>query len=90
MFPGWLTYIRAGAAICGDHLRREGAGSIRRPGRTGASNVLKPIPTMSIAALVLLAASAILSGCNTTAGIGKDMSAAGQAIAKDANDNKTY
>jgi entericidin B len=39
----------------------------------------------SLAAAIALAASLLLSACHTTAGAGKDISAAGNAITKKAN-----
>lgn len=38
--------------------------------------------------LVLSGAASLLSACNTTAGFGKDMSSAGQAIDQSAESNK--
>jgi predicted small secreted protein len=32
----------------------------------------------------------VLSGCNTVKGVGDDMSAAGEAISKEADKNKNY
>jgi predicted small secreted protein len=39
----------------------------------------------SLAAVLALAAALLLPACNTTAGAGKDISAAGNAITKKAN-----
>ena len=36
--------------------------------------------------VLALAASALLAGCNTVAGVGKDVSAAGKAVTGAAND----
>jgi len=40
------------------------------------------------AALLLMAASATLSACNTVAGAGKDVSSAGKAVTNTADDTK--
>ena len=40
--------------------------------------------------LFLLTGAATLSACNTTAGAGKDLSAAGHAINNSAEENKPY
>jgi predicted small secreted protein len=40
--------------------------------------------------LVLVGSAALLGACNTTAGVGEDMAAAGQAIEKSADENKGY
>jgi predicted small secreted protein len=40
--------------------------------------------------LVLVGSAGLLGACNTTAGAGKDMSAAGEAIEKSAEENKGY
>lgn len=40
--------------------------------------------------LLVFGSAALLSACNTTQGVGEDMSAAGDALAKSADDNKTY
>jgi predicted small secreted protein len=40
--------------------------------------------------LVLLLTGVLLSACNTTAGAGRDLSAAGRAINNSAQENKTY
>jgi entericidin B len=39
--------------------------------------------------VVVMAAGLMLSGCNTTAGVGKDVSATGAAVTRGANDVKT-
>jgi len=41
--------------------------------------------------LMIVAGSAVLlSACNTTEGVGEDMSAAGGALSRSADDNKSY
>ena len=42
---------------------------------------------LGLAILALAAAAPLLSACNTTAGVGKDISAAGQAIDKSATEH---
>ncbi|GIL39515.1 entericidin A/B family lipoprotein [Roseiterribacter gracilis] len=44
----------------------------------------------ALAALVLIAASLGLSACNTMEGAGKDVSAAGKGLTKEADKNKGY
>jgi entericidin B len=39
---------------------------------------------------LLTGAASVLSACNTTAGAGKDISAAGKAIDNSAEENKNY
>lgn len=38
--------------------------------------------------LIVLAAALVLAGCNTVAGVGRDLQAAGSAVAGAANDVK--
>jgi len=40
--------------------------------------------------LLITGAGSLLSACNTTAGAGKDMSAAGKAIEHSAEEHKSY
>ncbi len=40
--------------------------------------------------IVLVMITIILSGCNTMQGAGKDMSKAGEALAKSAEENRNY
>ena len=42
-----------------------------------------------IVALILSAAAPLLAACNTTAGAGQDVSAAGRAVTRTANDVKS-
>ncbi|HEV8712776.1 MAG TPA: entericidin A/B family lipoprotein [Candidatus Binatia bacterium] len=46
--------------------------------------------TAFVALFVLFSAASLLTGCNTTAGAGKDISATGHAITHEADENKTY
>ncbi len=39
--------------------------------------------------VVAMAAGLLLAGCNTTAGVGKDVAATGNAVTRGANDVKT-
>jgi predicted small secreted protein len=50
----------------------------------------KNIRSVFLALLALAAAAPMLSACNTTAGAGEDMSAAGNAIEQSAEKNKPY
>ena len=50
----------------------------------------KRITITSLALLVLVGSAALLGACNTTAGVGEDMAAAGKAIEKSADENKSY
>ena len=48
-----------------------------------------PLTVRGVVLVLLLAAAApLLSACNTTAGAGRDVSAAGNAVTKTANDVK--
>jgi predicted small secreted protein len=48
----------------------------------------KNLATILISLLVLSGGTALLSGCNTTSGAGKDISSAGRAITESAEENK--
>ena len=50
----------------------------------------KRLAITSLTLLVLVGSGALLGACNTTAGAGKDVSAAGEAIEKSAEENKGY
>lgn len=46
---------------------------------------------IALLALITIGVTSIwLTGCNTTAGIGKDIEAAGDAIEEEAEENKRY
>jgi predicted small secreted protein len=51
---------------------------------------MRKIVLMLSTVLALAGAASVLSACNTTAGAGKDIKAAGEAIDKSAEENKTY
>jgi predicted small secreted protein len=51
---------------------------------------MKKIAMTMLTMLLLTGAASALSACNTTAGAGKDLSAAGRAINNSAEENKTY
>lgn len=53
---------------------------IRLATAAGASNLSKGDNMMRFVALFLIAATAVLVGCNTIAGAGEDVSKGGQAI----------
>ena len=46
--------------------------------------------TALLALVLLTGAASLLSACNTTAGAGQDLSAAGKAIHHSAEENKSY
>jgi predicted small secreted protein len=50
----------------------------------------KRLAITSLTLLVLVGSAGLLGACNTTAGAGADMAAAGQAIEKSADKNKGY
>ena len=50
----------------------------------------KRLAITSLTLLVLVGSVALLGACNTTAGAGADMAAAGKAIEKSADKNKGY
>jgi predicted small secreted protein len=50
----------------------------------------KRLAITSLSLLVLVGSVALLGACNTTAGAGADMAAAGKAIEKSADENKGY
>jgi predicted small secreted protein len=52
--------------------------------------VRKRLAITSLTLLALVGAATLLGACNTTAGVGEDMAAAGQAIEKSADENKGY
>ena len=45
---------------------------------------------LTLTAAVLLLVPMLLAGCDATAGAGRDITSAGQAITNSANENKTY
>jgi predicted small secreted protein len=50
----------------------------------------KRLAVTSLTLLILVGSVGLLGACNTTAGAGKDMSAAGTAIENSAEKNKSY
>ena len=48
----------------------------------------KRMTITSLALLVLVGSAALLGACNTTAGVGEDMTAAGKVVGKSADQNK--
>jgi predicted small secreted protein len=50
----------------------------------------KRLAITSLTLLVVVGSAALLGACNTTAGVGEDMTAAGKAIEKSADKNKGY
>jgi predicted small secreted protein len=48
------------------------------------------LATVFIGLFMLFGAATLLAGCNTTAGAGKDISATGHAITREANEHKSY
>ncbi|WP_254070645.1 entericidin A/B family lipoprotein [Acidisphaera sp. L21] len=65
--------------------------STHRPNRPVAT-VAGPAAQRRVGLLglaVVMAAGLALSGCNTTAGVGKDVSATGSAVTRGANDVKS-
>jgi predicted small secreted protein len=54
--------------------------------RTGNDSTMQPqsglrhIATIAVAVIALIGAASLLGGCNTTAGVGKDVSATGNAV----------
>ena len=50
----------------------------------------KRLAIKSLTFLLLVGSAALLGACNTTAGAGADMAAAGKAIEKSADENKGY
>lgn len=51
---------------------------------------MKRLLMLALAASLALPALAILPGCNTVEGAGKDISAGGHAIKDEAQEHKTY
>ena len=50
--------------------------------------IRKRLAIGSLTLLVLVGSAALLGACNTTAGVGEDMAAAGEPIEKSADKNK--
>jgi predicted small secreted protein len=50
----------------------------------------KRLTIMSLTLLALVGSAALLGACNTTAGVGADMAAAGKAIEDTADETKGY
>jgi predicted small secreted protein len=55
-----------------------------------ACMMYKRLAITFLTSLVLVGSAALLGACNTTAGAGADMAAAGKAIEKSADENKGY
>ena len=52
------------------------------------TNMHKTLAKIFLTLVILTGASAVLSACNTTEGVGKDMSAAGHKISNEAEEHK--
>jgi predicted small secreted protein len=52
------------------------------------TNMNKTLAKIFLTLVILTGASAVLSACNTTEGVGKDMSAAGHKISNEAEEHK--
>ena len=50
----------------------------------------KRLTTLLLTLMVVAGTASLLAACNTTAGAGKDMAAAGKAITNSAEDHKGY
>lgn len=50
----------------------------------------KSLAAAFLTLFILTGAASLLSACNTTAGVGKDVSAAGHALNNSAEENKPY
>ena len=53
-------------------------------------HMVKHIWVSAFLGLLLIGSAGLLSGCNTTSGAGKDISATGHAITHEADENKGY
>jgi predicted small secreted protein len=53
-------------------------------------DIMKRLLALALAATFALPSFALLSGCNTVEGAGKDISAGGQKIKEEAKENKKY
>jgi predicted small secreted protein len=69
-----------------------------RPGRAGGSHnhpltngdIMKRVIALALAATFALPSFALLTGCNTVEGAGKDIQAGGSKIKEEARENKKY
>ena len=52
------------------------------------TNMNKTLAKILLTLVILTGASAVLGACNTTEGVGKDMSAAGHKISNEADEHK--
>jgi len=72
--------------------------STTRPGRARGSRnhpstkgeIMKRLIALALAATFALPSFALLSGCNTVEGAGKDVQAGGAKIKEEARENKKY
>jgi len=52
--------------------------------------MMKKMAMAMLTMLLLTGTASLVSACNTTAGVGRDLSAAGRAINNSAEENKPY
>jgi entericidin A len=84
--PNRLSYLQPilqqGAAGCGTNLVRR---SLIRAGRHAFN---QEIPMRKLMGIAVVAATLMVSACNTIEGVGRDVSSAGDTVAKTANGAK--
>lgn len=71
------------------------AWAVRHPGGSDAApkpegDTMSRTTSSATAALIALLLVGLQAGCNTTAGVGKDVSAVGDAVTDTAEENKGY
>jgi predicted small secreted protein len=71
------------------------ASAIRHPGEAVAASrpggfTMRPTPSRLTAGFFALVLIGLLAACNTTEGMGKDLSAVGDAVSDSAEENKGY
>jgi len=57
---------------------------------SGGTVMKTRVATIFLTLVLLTGTASLFSACNTTAGAGKDLSAAGKAIHNEAEENKSY
>ncbi len=66
------------------------AGIDSAPAPPTARRLMRRPPLAAWALATVLGATGTLAGCNTTQGVGEDLSSAGDALATSAEDNRSY
>lgn len=92
MVPKEVTDAEGFLSWHADCIRQRAAFS--QPARASSSttkgDIMKRLIALALAATFALPSFALLTGCNTVEGAGKDIQAGGAKIKNEAQENKTY